>query len=368
MYPICLSIAQVSVFSVALRRRPLTARKSCRPAFTLIELLVVIAIIAILVALLLPAVQQAREAARRSQCKNNLKQFGLAIHNYHDAAGTFPIGGTGTETTLPAVGWQVRVLPYMDQAPLYNQLDLGGRLPTSSYMSGQHRSVPHQILADGRQLREVQLPAGICPSDSWGHLRNGWALGNYGASLGSQMTQSNRHTGCDPFASLALKQVANWGTSADKSQISGIISRYGAVIRIADVTDGTSNTFLAGEFLPKCVEGRTGTSLDYGSWSSSHSVGNATAVTIPPLNDFTPCSMMGPNRKTGFPTCATTDSGNQFPEAAWHFSHGFRSNHVGGAHFLMADGAVRFVGENIDHARTYQYLGGRADGFVVGEF
>src|SRR5579885_2974643 len=93
-----------------------------RKAFTLIELLVVIAIIAVLIALLLPAVQQAREAARRSQCKNNLKQYGLALANYHDTYGMFPIGGTGGCCAVaPNIGFQVRLLPYLDQAPLFNQ-------------------------------------------------------------------------------------------------------------------------------------------------------------------------------------------------------------------------------------------------------
>src|SRR5690242_19296343 len=106
-------------------RPTMTGLRRRNRAFTLIELLVVIAIIAILVALLLPAFQQAREAARRSQCKNNLKQFGLALANYHDIYNMYPIGGTvGCCNLPPNLGFIPRLLPFLDQAPLYNQLNM----------------------------------------------------------------------------------------------------------------------------------------------------------------------------------------------------------------------------------------------------
>lgn len=339
--------------------------------FTLIELLVVIAIIAVLIALLLPAVQQAREAARRSTCKNHLKQLTLAIHNYHDVAGSFPIGGTANESSAPMIGWQVRVLPYLDQSPIYNQLDMEGKLPSSSFSpTSERRNLPYQILSDGRQLREVVLAVVRCPSDSLGSQRNRWALGNYGASLGSQRTESNRHNSagqsCQPYLNLAEKSV-NWGDTRNKSELSGIISRWGTVIRIADVTDGTSNTIMIGELIPMCVYGGS-TGHDFGSWASSASACNANANTTTPINDFTPCSAMGPSRRTNYPTCSTFSSGNATPESAWNFSFGFRSMHTGGAHFAMCDGSVRFLSENIDHAGTFQALGGRADGKVVGEY
>ena len=140
-----------------------SVKRRSRRAFTLIELLVVIAIIGILVALLLPAVQQAREAARRTQCKNNLKQYGLALHNYHDTYGKFPgAGGWAVGTrgwdweleTSPHISWQVRVLPYMDQAPLYNQLKMNQMY--------QDRA----ILADGSRTWTKQVPYARCPSDN----------------------------------------------------------------------------------------------------------------------------------------------------------------------------------------------------------
>ena len=112
-----------------------------KKGFTLIELLVVIAIIAILIALLLPAVQQAREAARRTQCKNNLKQVGLALHNYHDVALSFPIGSNASNTNSNGdghwgVSWWARILPYADQAPLYNTLQFEGNHPGWTHDTG----------------------------------------------------------------------------------------------------------------------------------------------------------------------------------------------------------------------------------------
>lgn len=127
-------------------------KHSGKPGFTLIELLVVIAIIAVLVALLLPAVQQAREAARRSQCKNNLKQYGLAIHNYHEVHKMFPLGGSGWNLR-PHIGWQVRILPFTDQNGLYEELNMEGTLPATSYESGQAGDVRRQNLSSGRPAR-----------------------------------------------------------------------------------------------------------------------------------------------------------------------------------------------------------------------
>ncbi len=325
---------------------------SRRQGFTLIELLVVIAIIAVLVALLLPAVQQAREAARRSQCKNNLKQYGLALHNYHDTFGMFPLGGTANRDNPPRVSWQVRVLPYLDQAPLYNQLDLAGRLPATSYVSGNALNVAYQTLADGQVFRSVKIPVALCPSEPNGESRNGWAQGSYGGSMGSQNVVSTTTPGCDPYNTYAEKSLT-YGSSQVKSDISGMISRNGVSIRIADVSDGTSNTIQVGEVIPTCLDDSRG------SWLYSASVCNAEGETITPINEFTTCDLL-PGRKI---TNASCTAHNQ-----WNFAFGFRSNHVGGAHFLLVDGSTRFLSENISHATVYQALGGRADGKIIGEF
>ena len=145
----------------------MTRLRSRRSAFTLIELLVVIAIIAVLIALLLPAVQQAREAARRSQCKNNLKQYGLALHNYHDNYGCFPIGSEANWSNGAFLSWQSRILPYVDQSPIYNQINF---------------STPGVIginLSDGQPLRMHTLPYASCPSDDSQRIIGGYAQTSY---------------------------------------------------------------------------------------------------------------------------------------------------------------------------------------------
>lgn len=329
-----------------------TKRKpSIRSAFTLIELLVVIAIIAVLIALLLPAVQQARESARRSQCKNNLKQFGLALHNYHDIHGMFPIGGTGDRDNPPRVSWQVRVLPYLDQSALYNQIDMSGE--TASAVTG--------TLPDGKIIREVELAVTRCPSDPNNKVRDGYAQTNYSGSMGSQWSTSDASNGpnCDPYNQYALKNSQNapnavYGRTLVKATLSGMISRNGATIRLSDVKDGASNTIQVGEVLPVCL------AASRGSWCYATAIGNAEGMTLTPINDMTTCQDLGPNRRITYPDCTAHN--------AWNFSFGFRSHHAGGTHVLLVDGAVRFLSENIDHAGTYQSLGGRSDGRTIGDF
>ena len=137
--------------------------------FTLIELLVVIAIIAVLIALLLPAVQQAREAARRSTCKNNLKQYGLAIHNYHETFGTIvPASNNTNQWNNYAVGWQVRILPFADQAPLYNLMDFSAGGTTGA-------AGVDLLLPSGKRLRQSETPYSKCPSDASPSPDGNWA-------------------------------------------------------------------------------------------------------------------------------------------------------------------------------------------------
>lgn len=329
-------------------------------AFTLIELLVVIAIIAILIALLLPAVQQAREAARRSQCKNNLKQYGLAIHNYHDVFNKFPVGGTpihsdgagaGCCNGAPRIGWQVRVLPYMDQAPLYNQLNLNAGLLTGDAINGTGiQAAWDTLMPDGRRARQIQVPFGRCPSDDWPE-DPAWAQANYSGSLGSQVATS-ANAACQPFNAFAEALPAgnsSHGNSANPRNISGMFSRMGMGLGMKDAVDGTSNIIMVGEVLPACHDHRTG-------WWNSNGMGNAHASTVAPINEFNTCER---STRISDPACVANNN--------WNYSWGFKSKHVGGAHFLLVDGSVQFLSENIDHV-TYQRLGGRADGQPVGQF
>lgn len=305
-----------------------------RLAFTLIELLVVIAIIAVLIALLLPAVQQAREAARRSQCKNNLKQYGLAIHNYQDTYGQLPPGGANGFNNNPGITWQVRILPFIDQGPLFQQLDFN------------QASTFAQVLNDGRPACSHTVPYGMCPSDDSPRDIGGYAQTSYCGNEGSQGNVSV-DPNCNQFQVFAMK-LTNNADSLNTGLCSGVFNRLGAKFRFADISDGLSNTLCVGEILPRCHD-HTG-----GFWHGN-GMGNAHASTIVPINTMTTCDF----------TPATVTC---HPQNNWNYSWGFRSRHVGGAHFLLCDGSVRFLSQNLDHTNTYQRLGDRSDGQVLSEF
>jgi len=349
--------------------RPCIAGVVRRRGFTLIELLVVIAIIAILIALLLPAVQQAREAARRTQCKNHLKQFGLALHNYHDAHNYFAPSGLANvhpNNQNPRVGWQVRILPYMDQAPLFNELDFGNS--ASTVWAGPPGYVARQVLKDGREARTHQVPYAMCPSDTSPGVFRGWVQASYGGSIGSQSTNIDG-AACAPynvFAELGPSttdvQKANmeYGRSNNPALISGMFSYYGVMLSVGDVTDGTSNVLFVGETLSTCSWNPAGpddtTDHHRRGWWHANSNGGAQCSTVTPINEFNTCDN---STKITFPAC--TNPGN------YNFSWGFKSRHVGGAQFALVDGTVKFLSENIDHV-LFQRLGGRGDGNPVGDF
>jgi prepilin-type N-terminal cleavage/methylation domain-containing protein/prepilin-type processing-associated H-X9-DG protein len=331
--------------------------KRVRYAFTLIELLVVIAIIAILIALLLPAVQQAREAARRTQCKNNLHQFGLAIHNYHDVAQQFPVSVWNWEGTVP--NWSdssrgtylCQMLPYIDQAPLFNALNFKTVGP-----AWNPPNFEAQTDSKGKLYRQYVIPAWLCPSETSPAVGIGHsAKFNYAMSIGAQRMDWNTSAGtpCPEY----LFGAGYFGTGPDghanaarADRISGVISRLSWAANFRDITDGTSNTIAAGEVRPLCGDHTVNGWMHF----------NATWVaTTGPINYPILCwgdpGFPGPTT----PGCRRWDN--------WTTSQGFKSQHTGGAHFLMCDGAVKFLTENMEY-RTYQALGDRRDGTTVGEF
>lgn len=350
-----------------------------RPAFTLIELLVVIAIIAILIALLLPAVQQAREAARRSQCRNNLKQYGLAIHNYHDTFLRIPPGsasgwGNEWEDRHNGYSWQVRVMPYMDMDATYKKLDMRRTAAPWVDLPSANPSSWNIDTGGGKQLRLTTASYLRCPSDGTGieDTWTGWAQSNYTGSLGAQVTPSNDGN-CNNWNVFAQTPGGGAGHGNDMSpqNISGLFCRFGMSIGMKHITDGTAYTIAVGEILPICHD------HNGGAWHFN-GMGNAHASTVIPLNNMCSCPKTG--RLPGIPTqcvgtggtdCRDFDSnGNRRPGAQgqnWNYSWGFRSGHTGGAHFLLADGTVRFLNQNLDHT-TYQRLGSRAEGKPTGEF
>ena len=341
-----------------------------RSAFTLIELLVVIAIIAILIALLLPAVQQAREAARRTQCKNNLKQLGLAMHNYHDVYNQFaPTVFNTVGSAHGGVTWSnhskgsylVRYLPFIDQGALFESLDFGINGPGANGTW----SLPNfeaQVAANGKLFRDFAIPTYICPSDT-DPIRDGHgAKSNYALSMGNQAMPGHGTAWgrCTDYPGNNFGTGASGhGNTANANNVSGILSRLNWAAKIRDITDGTSNTIAGGEIRPQCGDhSRNGWFHFNSMWVATTAPINFPIVCVrePGWNSGTPPTMNNGAVATG---C------NHWQN--WQTSQGFKSRHTGGAQFVLSDGSVRFLSENIDYI-TYQYLGDRRDGNPIGEF
>ncbi|VAX41561.1 hypothetical protein-transmembrane region and signal peptide prediction [hydrothermal vent metagenome] len=293
--------------------------------FTLIELLVVIAIIAILIALLLPAVQQAREAARRSACKNNMKQIGLALHNYHDVHLTFPpayIGNSDGTVVKPetGVGWQTFILPFIDQAPMYNQIAASLFASNAVFTGTNGRWFDSPTT---QTLSRTTIPAYNCPSDP---------LGGVNTDIDSRFGKSN-------YVACSGPDFTGTGIAAN-----GLTGFNGAMYgnsktKIRDFTDGTSNVFLCGERTTQ------GDALG-GIWIGILSSGRQWVL---------------------FPAIPAGSNSTLINGLSGNISYTPSSSHVGGCHFLFADGRVRFLSENMD-ATTYQRLSAINDGFVLGEY
>ena len=343
-----------------------------RSAFTLVELLVVIAIIGILVALLLPAVQAAREAARRISCTNNMKNLALACHNHHSAMGHFPISmgfsqadssqGFGLEGHGPAAGWIIQALPQLEEQALYDLFKQGGAF-NGFWTVGRGRSpTPGTGLGSNEngvvvpELMATQLEMVMCPSDSQaGELSTeqyGWidvpvALTSYKGVVGDTVVGETNGTTFTNEASQYPSGVYNkapevFTTANDchrDTRCRGIFFRqtWRRPVKFSQITDGTSNTFMIGEDVP-AYNYHSATFYSDGDWCSCNT----------PLNN-----------QIGLPP-ETVDP------AFWWEQRGFRSLHPGGANFAMADGSVRFVPESVDNV-LYRTTCTRNGGEVVSE-
>ncbi|HWL06824.1 MAG TPA: DUF1559 domain-containing protein [Planctomicrobium sp.] len=318
-----------------------------RNGFTLIELMVVIAIIASLVALLVPAIQQAREAARRTQCKNNQKQLGLALMNYHDVHRVFPPGMFNSIDAWKAeddsnkgtsrMGWFAMILPLMDQAPLYSQWASQGL--NSGYQPWWNTGKPNII-----------IPTMLCPSDpnTGKKTINGFA-GNYQLSGGSQ-----------PWGMRAT--VAGTAPVDITGATPGGIFYPRSNTMLRDVTDGTSNTLLASEILiapdggadaPGCSNKRDMRGL---YWNAVHMGTLFQSFRTP--NTMAPDVVGWGGHSISRAPASCSDGG---------FILSARSHHVGGVNATLVDGSVRFISDHIDSS-TFQSLGTRSGGEVVGAF
>jgi prepilin-type N-terminal cleavage/methylation domain-containing protein/prepilin-type processing-associated H-X9-DG protein len=324
--------------------------------FTLIELLVVIAIIAVLVAVLLPAVQQAREAARRVQCRNNLKQIGLALHNYHGALNAFPSGYGGYPFTSQGNlwGWGTMILSHLDQGPLYSALSQipGGTNGLGAPASG-FSAVMTSFTPPAAALLQTSLSIYRCPSDGGVGLvtippaginacfpgaTSTFGRSNYAGVLGSTYKSSNGFmTGDGSFFESSCRKFQNY-------------------------TDGLSNTILVGERRsPDNVNGQFtgGDTIWAGAGDDNFPDWQGFALHLGACDQASPM-----NQKT--PTVPSGLSGQPYLA--------FSSLHAGGAQFLMGDGSARFISDSIatgppaKAGSTYQNLAAISDGQAIGEY
>jgi prepilin-type N-terminal cleavage/methylation domain-containing protein len=334
-----------------------------RTAFTLVELLVVIAIIGILVALLLPAVQAAREAARRAKCVNNIRQLALAIQSYHDAQkrmpqyhAAVPPAGTPPTTTYangagwqwPGVIWTVLIMPYLEEQVLYDRFNKKLKMTDTSTGAGTTGYA-------NRSLAITIIPTWVCPSNetssspvftdrrdaAGGDVYNpANALGLYYAvSMGP--TRPDRCRFCPANNGYAVDQPGprnyccqgdGYGTNPQDNS-TGMFGRSDGIRKFKSVTDGLSHTFLIGETMPQhCF------------YQSAFAVNFSLAGTQIPLNTLSSCTGTGPD--------------------CHQVSCGFKSSHPGGAHFVMVDSSVHFIPETIDY-EAYNRLGTRAGAETV---
>lgn len=356
-----------------------TCQAGHRRAFTLIELLVVIAIIAILIALLLPAVQQAREAARRTQCRNNLKQMGLALHNYHDNFNVLVYrqgGSAGATDDLSGnrnrLSGLVGLLPYVDQGPLFNQIS-GGFTNTGGNPVNAPPGGPAPWNQGGANINyppwRATIPGIVCPSAGVHRDTRPNGRTSYGFSAGDSVT------------------------SVQDRNPRGVFG-YQSRVRIGDITDGTSNTILMAE-MDFSTAGRDLSNVDQGTGSTIPN--DCRARFDRTTNQYVAAANPQPHRGARWSdggaafSAVTTILPPNSPSCT--FGNGDATNgiysssskHTGGVHVLMGDGAVRFISENIDAGNqaadgtqatmpalspygVWGALGTKSGGDVIGDF
>ena len=327
-----------------------------RPAFTLVELLAVIAIIGTLVGLLLPAVQSAREAARMSQCSNNLKQIGIAFHNHHDARGFFPpmttartgytIGvSPGYIPTGDGWAWGTMILPFIDGAGTFD------RLNPQTFWDQPGRDTFATAVADTTVRKPIingSIATYLCPSDPAGKTND---LQGNNSNITFNYGRSNYVVSSD---------FDDCGESCPKTATRGI-AFVGSRIKVKDITDGMAKTFAVGERVHRIYGGndRNTSPFNPGSaiWAGTTFANYLLQDTF---NSYPPSgiSAFGGSTRWGI---------NNFVSIAGNGRKGYSSNHSNGTMFVFCDGSVQFLGQMTDDT-TYRRLGNRSDGLVIGEY
>jgi prepilin-type N-terminal cleavage/methylation domain-containing protein/prepilin-type processing-associated H-X9-DG protein len=327
----------------------LQTKETRRGGFTLVELLVVIAIIGILIALLLPAVQAAREAARRAQCTNNLKQIGLSLHNYHDANKAFPAGARPSPAGGYGHAWGIAILPFSEQSALYDKFDLNGK--TNAHTG---------LVYDGTNTTNGALLAGVnieylfCPSSPLErYVMTGTTIPGPKGVLSPTYTAISG--GTDHSSTQDHDGATNQHNGKGKLSFGGVLllNRHK---RFADITDGTSNTMVIGEQSDFC-RGSAGAKVNC---RSDYGHGFSMGIGAGETRFFNGTSVRyGINNKAW----NQTGVGDEF----YGVNRPIQSAHPGGANILLADGSVRFVSASIPLQTLYN-LSNRDDGNVLGEY
>jgi len=324
-----------------------------RAAFTLVELLVVIAIIGTLVALLLPAVQAAREAARRSSCNNNLRQASLALHNFQSTHGEFPSGSQSPSEKSEWVwgtSWAVAIMPFTEQNALYEQLDL----------VGEH--TPHTGLIyagfntfNGKAVDGILISYLLCPSSSLD------PLGLQGHQIPSQGACSPMYTAVT--GAIDHESAIDKDNQSNQHQARGIQSRGGILlanenINFNSITDGSSNTMILGEQSDFCVSGR-GDQINCRSDFHHSFMMGATPAAHPEDRWFNTTTV---RYKINHKAWNSSGVGDQY----YGCNRPIQSSHPGGAHVAMGDGSVHFLSESLDLQVLFD-LANRDDGHAPAE-
>jgi len=342
-----------------------------RSGFTLVELLVVIAIIAILIALLLPAVQSAREAARRAQCLNNVKQIGIALHNFHTVRGSFPTGGSARA----GAGWAAHLIPFMEHSEVYEQLDMEG-----PFYSPSDASLSNYFALEG-----FVDTTHVCPSSPLRRLirredavMNGvWMQGgNYFGIMGATLDES---TPVDPSGK---DRVCDCTPTSGACSHGGFVAANGVFYphsetRVSDIFDGTSNTMVIGE---QSDQGHSPGGICPSPWDSvgpveiraSKRMGMWTGFAFATwqedwINSSCNCSTNfegGTSSTVRWPINTKVRISEADGMGNYAFNHPLQSAHPGGINVLFADGSGHFLSENIDRA-TLNWLCIRDDGNPV---